>query len=141
MVDTRTTCIKILPKAQGFVRVTTSRTPAKIFFARQHAAFLRSFTIPYLQHFPCEEDDEPTKQSQDKVTHKKPKVPRNKPSYNPFLLVPCRRFPSASAVPFEVIFQSDALVVIDVHSHLSTTEVIGLLGGTYCATERVLKVM
>lgn len=43
-------------------------------------------------------------------------------------------------MPFEVIFQSDALVVIDVHSHLSTTEVIGLLGGTYCANERVLKV-
>ncbi|XP_031569318.1 histone H2A deubiquitinase MYSM1-like [Actinia tenebrosa] len=94
-----------------------------------------------ISHLPCEEDEEPAKHSQDKATHKKPKLPRNKTSYNPFLLVPCRRFPSASAVPFEVIFQSDALVVIDVHSHLSTTEVIGLLGGTYCATERVLKIL
>ena len=39
-----------------------------------------------------------------------------------------------------MVLQSDALVVIDVHSHLSTTEVIGLLGGTYSAAERILKV-
>lgn len=61
-------------------------------------------------------------------------------SYNPFLLVPCQTFKSSSEHPFTVIFQSDALVVIDIHSHLSTTEVIGLLGGTYCVTQRILKV-
>lgn len=66
---------------------------------------------------------------------------RKKISYNPFLLVPCQTFQSSSEHPFTVIFQSDALVVIDIHSHLSTTEVIGLLGGTYCVTQRVLKVI
>ena len=84
----------------------------------------------------CNEDQ---KQVPDQPT-KRPRSTRKKNAYNPFLLVPCQKFPSSSAYPFTVIFQSDALVVIDIHSHLSTTEVIGLLGGTYSVTERVLKV-
>lgn len=91
-----------------------------------------------IQHVPGEEEDD-TKQLPEKPS-KRPRSTRKKVSYNPFLLVPCQKFPSSSAYPFSVIFQSDALVVIDVHCHLSTTEVIGLLGGTYSVTERVLKV-
>ncbi|KAK3735417.1 hypothetical protein QZH41_016867, partial [Actinostola sp. cb2023] len=91
-------------------------------------------------HLPLEDSEEDQKQVQERP-NKRPKAPRKKFSYNPFLLVPCKKFPSSSAHPFAVIFQSDALVVIDVHSHLSTTEVIGLLGGTYSVTERVLKIL
>ncbi|XP_029213265.2 histone H2A deubiquitinase MYSM1-like [Acropora millepora] len=65
---------------------------------------------------------------------------RSKPLYDPFLLVPCRKFPSPSAVPFDVVIQSETLVVMDTHAHMSTTEVIGLLGGTYSHGARLLKV-
>lgn len=69
------------------------------------------------------------------------KSPRSKSSYDPFLLVPCRKFPSPNAVPFDVLIQSETLVVIDTHAHISTTEVIGLLGGTYSYGSRRLKVV
>lgn len=72
------------------------------------------------------------------VPRKRPS--RSKPSYDPFLLVPCRKFPSPCAVPFDVHIQSETLVVMDTHAHMSTTEVIGLLGGHYSHDSRVLKV-
>lgn len=71
------------------------------------------------------------------VPRKRPS--RSKPSYDPFLLVPCRKFPSLGAVPFDVHIQSETLVVMDTHAHMSTTEVIGLLGGHYSHDSRVLK--
>jgi len=43
-------------------------------------------------------------------------------------------------VPFDVLIQSETLVVMDTHAHMSTTEVIGLLGGTYSHDSRKLKV-
>ena len=73
------------------------------------------------------------------VPRKRPS--RSKPSYDPFLLVPCRKFPSPSAVPFDVLIQSETLVVMDTHAHMSTTEVIGLLGGNYSHGSRTLKVI
>ncbi|EDO45099.1 predicted protein, partial [Nematostella vectensis] len=75
------------------------------------------------------------------IATRKTKVPRTKSSYDPFKLVPYRNFPSSSAEPFHVALQSDALIVMDVHAHLSTTEVIGLLGGTYSRDNRVLQVL
>ena len=85
---------------------------------------------------------------QDGVYNEKgsPSVPkkrpsRNKPSYDPFLLVPCRKFSTRSAVPFDVLIQSETLVVMDTHAHMSTTEVIGLLGGSYSHDSRKLKVI
>lgn len=89
-----------------------------------------------LQHLP---DEEPRKVPERPLT-KRMRSTRKKTAYNPFVLVPCQSFPSSNEYPFTVIFHSEALIVIDIHSHLSTTEVIGLLGGTYCVTERVLKV-
>ncbi|XP_068727042.1 deubiquitinase MYSM1-like [Montipora capricornis] len=65
---------------------------------------------------------------------------RSKTSYDPFLLVPCRKFLSPSAVPFDVLIQSETLMVMDAHAHMSTTEVIGLLGGNYSHESRLLKV-
>lgn len=44
-------------------------------------------------------------------------------------------------MPFDVLIQSETLVVMDTHAHMSTTEVIGLLGGTYSHDSRKLKVI
>eukprot|EP01135_Chromosphaera_perkinsii_P005776 Nk52_evm1s361 gene=Nk52_evmTU1s361 len=42
--------------------------------------------------------------------------------------------------PFKVIVTSNALLLMDAHSHMAHTEIIGLLGGTFDEVERVLKV-
>lgn len=84
------------------------------------------------------QDGVPNEQGSPSVPRKRPS--RKRPSYDPFLLVPCRRFPSPSAVPFDVLIQSETLVVMDTHAHMSTTEVIGLLGGNYLHGSRLLKV-
>lgn len=61
---------------------------------------------------------------------------------DPFRLVVCRRYGGdATAAPFGVTIESNALLVMDVHAHAAMTEVIGLLGGTYDATERQLLVL
>lgn len=44
-------------------------------------------------------------------------------------------------MPFDVRIQSETLVVMDTHAHMSTTEVIGLLGGNYSHGSRTLKVI
>ena len=44
-------------------------------------------------------------------------------------------------MPFDVVIQSETLVVMDTHAHMSTTEVIGLLGGNYSHDSRKLKVI
>ncbi|XP_078574380.1 histone H2A deubiquitinase MYSM1-like isoform X2 [Branchiostoma floridae x Branchiostoma japonicum] len=52
-------------------------------------------------------------------------------SYDPFKLVPCKRFSEESPAPFSVKIHATALVTIDMHAHISTAEVIGLLGGVF----------
>jgi SHAQKYF class myb-like DNA-binding protein len=42
--------------------------------------------------------------------------------------------------PFSVSMSPDALLVMDFHAHLSTCEVIGLLGGTFDATTKALTI-
>ncbi|XP_043075497.1 histone H2A deubiquitinase MYSM1-like [Puntigrus tetrazona] len=42
--------------------------------------------------------------------------------------------------PYKVIVCAEALVVMDIHAHVSMGEVIGLLGGTYEEEEKVLKI-
>ncbi len=42
--------------------------------------------------------------------------------------------------PFSVTLDAMALAVMDMHAHLSKTEVIGLLGGQYCRERRQLTV-
>ncbi|XP_046438760.1 histone H2A deubiquitinase MYSM1-like [Daphnia pulex] len=61
----------------------------------------------------------------------KPKK-RTKPQLeekSPFQLVPCLNFGGEKEAPFSVQLSVEALVVIDLHSHTCTTEIIGLLGG------------
>ena len=96
----------------------------------------------FLQHLSPEEAEERNGLSSVKPSPSPPRksASRNKAFYDPFLLVPCRKFPSCSAVPFDVGIQSAALVVMDAHAHFSTTEVIGLLGGRYFYESRTLQV-
>ncbi|KZS04394.1 Uncharacterized protein APZ42_032694 [Daphnia magna] len=48
---------------------------------------------------------------------------------SPFQLVPCISFGGEKTAPFSVRLSVEALIVIDLHSHTCTTEIIGLLGG------------
>ncbi|XP_076873372.1 histone H2A deubiquitinase MYSM1 [Brachyhypopomus gauderio] len=68
------------------------------------------------------------------------KVPRHQGTFDPFQLIPCKAFGEDTQEPFRVIVCAEALVVMDVHAHVSMGEVIGLLGGSYSEEEKVLKV-
>ncbi|KAG9282698.1 histone H2A deubiquitinase MYSM1 isoform X1 [Astyanax mexicanus] len=61
-------------------------------------------------------------------------------SFDPFQLIPCKTFGEDTQEPFQVIVCAEALVVMDVHAHVSMGEVIGLLGGSYDDEEKVLKI-
>ncbi|XP_036377906.1 histone H2A deubiquitinase MYSM1 [Megalops cyprinoides] len=68
------------------------------------------------------------------------KVPRQKGSFDPFQLIPCQAFGEQKQEPFQVQVCAEALVVMDMHAHVSMGEVIGLLGGAYSEADKVLKI-
>ncbi|CEP19442.1 hypothetical protein [Parasitella parasitica] len=51
--------------------------------------------------------------------------------YDPFRLVPTEHYTEDKPAPFELEISSDCLLVMDFHSHLAHTEIIGLLGGNF----------
>ncbi|KAI9251008.1 hypothetical protein BDA99DRAFT_522393 [Phascolomyces articulosus] len=51
--------------------------------------------------------------------------------YDPFRLVPLAHYDDEYVAPFIVDITSDALLIMDFHSHLAHTEIIGLLGGKF----------
>ncbi|KAJ3224168.1 hypothetical protein HK099_000159 [Clydaea vesicula] len=57
---------------------------------------------------------------------------------DPFHLVPLSKDLKS---PFNVEIDKNALIYLDFHSHLATTEVIGLLGGNYDEINKILYVM
>lgn len=65
-------------------------------------------------------------------------------SYDPYHLIEPFRFGDAQGIapnesqPFRVVVHPQALLLCDTHCQLSTAEVIGLLGGRWDSTERVL---
>ncbi|XP_026800279.3 histone H2A deubiquitinase MYSM1 isoform X2 [Pangasianodon hypophthalmus] len=61
-------------------------------------------------------------------------------SFDPFQLIQCKAFGEERKEPFRVIVCAEALVVMDVHAHVSMGEVIGLLGGSYDHEDKVLKI-
>ncbi|KAF9088825.1 hypothetical protein BGX23_007095 [Mortierella sp. AD031] len=61
--------------------------------------------------------------------------------YDPFRLVPLRKYNAQSPAPFRVKVSSDAMLIMDFHSHLAETEVIGLLGGLYDEDEKILFIL
>ncbi|WAR24284.1 MYSM1-like protein, partial [Mya arenaria] len=63
---------------------------------------------------------------------RKPVVTLFKDQYDPFKLIPCLPFSSDKPPPFKVEIHCSSLMIMDMHSHISKTEVIGMLGGRYC---------
>ncbi|XP_068809419.1 deubiquitinase MYSM1 isoform X1 [Struthio camelus] len=63
-----------------------------------------------------------------------------KSSFDPFQLIPCCLFTEEKQEPFQVKVSSEALLIMDLHSHVSMAEVIGLLGGRYSEADCVVEV-
>ncbi|XP_020952231.1 histone H2A deubiquitinase MYSM1 isoform X5 [Sus scrofa] len=71
---------------------------------------------------------------------KSSKVPRpTKSSFDPFQLIPCNFFNEEKQEPFQVKVASEALLIMDLHAHVSMAEVIGLLGGRYSEVDRIVE--
>ncbi|XP_065768166.1 deubiquitinase MYSM1 isoform X2 [Muntiacus reevesi] len=69
------------------------------------------------------------------------KVPRpTKSSFDPFQLIPCHFFSEEKQEPFQVKVASEALLIMDLHAHVSMAEVIGLLGGRYSEADKIVEV-
>ncbi|KAK2883590.1 hypothetical protein Q8A67_017227 [Cirrhinus molitorella] len=68
------------------------------------------------------------------------KLLKQRGSFDPFQLIPCKAFGEETEEPYRVIVCAEALVAMDIHAHVSMGEVIGLLGGTYEEEEKVLKI-
>ncbi|KAM4872358.1 deubiquitinase MYSM1 isoform 1-T1 [Thomomys bottae] len=72
---------------------------------------------------------------------KSSKVSRpTKSSFDPFQLIPCNFFSEEKQEPFQVRVASEALLIMDLHAHVSMAEVIGLLGGRYLEADKVVEV-
>uniref|UniRef100_A0A8C3K9J5 Myb-like, SWIRM and MPN domain-containing protein 1 n=1 Tax=Calidris pygmaea TaxID=425635 RepID=A0A8C3K9J5_9CHAR len=61
-------------------------------------------------------------------------------SFDPFQLIPCCLFTEEKQEPFQVKVSSEALLIMDLHSHVSMAEVIGLLGGRYSEANKIVEV-
>ncbi|KAI8374315.1 uncharacterized protein BYT42DRAFT_615489 [Radiomyces spectabilis] len=61
--------------------------------------------------------------------------------YDPFQLVPVEYYDDHYPAPFTVEVATDALLVMDFHSHLAYTEIIGLMGGTFHTRDNGTKVI
>ncbi|XP_078141873.1 histone H2A deubiquitinase MYSM1 [Centroberyx gerrardi] len=68
------------------------------------------------------------------------KMSRHRGSFDPFQLIPCRSFGEDVQEPFQVIVCAEALLIMDMHAHVSRGEVIGLLGGAFNEEDKVLKI-
>ncbi|XP_074077421.1 deubiquitinase MYSM1 isoform X2 [Macrotis lagotis] len=92
------------------------------------------------EHLSAEELARRREDEKNKPT-KSPKAPKQpKSSFDPFQLIPCSVFSEAKQEPFQVQVASEALLIMDLHAHVSMAEVIGLLGGRYLEAEKVLEV-
>ena len=84
--------------------------------------------------------DEERLESRRPLMYASNKIRKSLPESDPYKLVPCRTFPSDSATPFTVTICLKSLLVMDFHSYLSSSEVIGLVGGKYYHASRRLEV-
>lgn len=71
---------------------------------------------------------------------KESKPKQTKTSYDPFKLIPCLSFSEDHPAPFLVEIHCSALIVMDIHSHMCKTEVIGMLGGKFCVEQGKLTI-
>ncbi|GAB1288641.1 Deubiquitinase MYSM1 [Apodemus speciosus] len=88
-------------------------------------------TVEELARREEEEKRKPTKSS------KASKLPKS--SLDPFQLIPCSFFSEEKQEPFQVKVAAEALLMMDLHAHLSMAEVIGLLGGRYSEADKILE--
>ncbi|XP_021103888.1 histone H2A deubiquitinase MYSM1 isoform X2 [Heterocephalus glaber] len=63
-----------------------------------------------------------------------------KSSFDPFQLITCSTFSGEKQEPFQVKVASEALLIMDLHAHVSMAEVIGLLGGRYSEVGKIVEV-
>ncbi|XP_061489180.1 deubiquitinase MYSM1 isoform X2 [Rhineura floridana] len=63
-----------------------------------------------------------------------------KSSFDPFQLIPCCSFTEEKPEPFQVTVAAEALLIMDLHAHVSMAEVIGLLGGRYSETDGIVEI-
>ncbi|KAM4641137.1 deubiquitinase MYSM1 [Discoglossus pictus] len=63
-----------------------------------------------------------------------------KSSFDPFQLIPCALYSEEKREPFRVKVSAEALLILDLHAHISMAEVIGLLGGRYSESDRVVEI-
>ncbi|XP_039175810.1 histone H2A deubiquitinase MYSM1 isoform X3 [Crotalus tigris] len=63
-----------------------------------------------------------------------------KSSFDPFQLIPCCSYTEEKPEPFKVTVAAEALLIMDLHAHVSMAEVIGLLGGRYSETDGIVEV-
>ncbi|TRY66738.1 hypothetical protein DNTS_033079 [Danionella cerebrum] len=68
------------------------------------------------------------------------KTPKHRGSFDPFQLIPCSLFGEERQEPYRVVVCAEALILMDIHAHVSMGEVIGLLGGTFEEEEKELKI-
>lgn len=59
--------------------------------------------------------------------------------YDPFKLIPCKKYTNTAPAPFSVSIESNCMILMDFHSHLMNTEVIGLLGGNFDGEKLIVK--
>ncbi|XP_066453858.1 deubiquitinase MYSM1 isoform X1 [Eleutherodactylus coqui] len=64
----------------------------------------------------------------------------SKSSFDPFQLIPFSDFTEEKPAPFRVQVSAEAMLILDLHAHVSMAEVIGLLGGRYSEAERIIEI-
>ncbi|KAM3914336.1 deubiquitinase MYSM1 [Leptodactylus fuscus] len=64
----------------------------------------------------------------------------SKSSFDPFQLIPCSNFTEEKPAPFRVKVSAEAMLILDLHAHVSMAEVIGLLGGRYSESEHIIEI-
>ncbi|XP_045713014.1 deubiquitinase MYSM1 isoform X2 [Phyllostomus hastatus] len=84
-----------------------------------------------------EEKCKPIKSS--KVQRPTKRFSEYRSSFDPFQLIPCNFFSEEKQEPFQVKVASEALLIMDLHAHVSMAEVIGLLGGRYSEVDKIVE--
>ena len=58
----------------------------------------------------------------------------------PFPTINCRQYHSPHTPPFHVTIDASCLILIDIHAHLASGKVTGLLGGSFDADKKLLAI-
>ncbi|XP_048207383.1 deubiquitinase MYSM1 isoform X5 [Perognathus longimembris pacificus] len=92
------------------------------------------------EHFSAEEFAKQREEEKSKSTKSSKMSRPTKSSFDPFQLIPCNFFSEEKQEPFQVKVASEALLIMDLHAHVSMAEVIGLLGGRYLEANKVVEI-